>query len=86
MFSCKQAARLLSESRDRRLSIGERLRLTFHLGICRFCRRFAADWTRFHAALRAYSRRLESDPAPDGISLPAEARLRILRALKGETE
>jgi hypothetical protein len=86
MFSCKKAARLLSESHDRALTFWERLRLGFHLVICRTCRRFAADWKRFHASLRAYSDRLDSGSPAETVPMPGDVRQRILQALTEESQ
>jgi hypothetical protein len=41
--SCKIAARLMSESRDRELSASERRSLNQHLGICENCARFGSQ-------------------------------------------
>jgi hypothetical protein len=38
MLSCKEATRLISQRQDRALSLGERLKLALHLGICDGCR------------------------------------------------
>ena len=40
MLDCKHAARLLSQSMDRELPLGERLRLRLHLLICDACSNF----------------------------------------------
>lgn len=85
MFNCKAASRLLSQANDRRLTFGERLRLKFHLLICRSCRHFSADWKRFGTALRAYARNADTGTTLVQIALPAEARQRILRVLQKGT-
>jgi hypothetical protein len=38
MLSCKEAARLISEGRDRPLTFGQRLGLRLHLLMCTLCR------------------------------------------------
>jgi hypothetical protein len=40
MFNCRQIARLVSESMDRKLSPGRRLGMRFHLLMCRYCGRY----------------------------------------------
>jgi hypothetical protein len=84
MFSCRQAARLLSESYDRKLAFWERMRLRFHLVICRFCLGFARDMRRLEAAVRTYSQQIDSDTASPQATLQPEARERILRAMESE--
>jgi hypothetical protein len=86
MITCKEASRLLSESLERRLPFWQRVGLRFHLCICRFCARFAADLRRFHAGLRNYSQRIDVDAEPLGASLSPAARERILRALREDSQ
>jgi len=38
MISCKEAARLASETRDHELPFRTRIALRLHLGICRMCK------------------------------------------------
>ena len=40
MLDCKHAARLLSQSMDRELPLGQRVRLRLHLLICDACTNF----------------------------------------------
>jgi hypothetical protein len=84
MFSCRQAARLLSESYDRKLTFWERMRLRFHLVICWFCRGFARDLHLFEAAVRIYSQKIDSDTVAPQATLQPEARDRILRAMESD--
>ena len=39
-LSCKEASRLLSQSMDRELTLGEHARLRLHLTLCDACRNF----------------------------------------------
>jgi len=39
-LSCKEASRLLSQSMDRKMSVGELARLRLHLTLCDACRNF----------------------------------------------
>ena len=82
MFSCREAARLISESRDHRLTLVQRASLTIHLVLCRFCRRFFSDWKRLGKALRSYSQRVEADSVLPQTDLRPEARQRILQAIE----
>lgn len=56
-LSCKEATRLMSQSQDRELSLGERAALKLHLAICRGCRA-VSDQLEF---LRRAVRRLGED-------------------------
>ena len=47
-LTCKEATRLVSQGMDRRLGVGERVRLRVHLAICDACTQF----TRQMAFLR----------------------------------
>ncbi len=40
MLTCKEVSRLASQGLDRRLGIGERVKLRLHLAICDGCRNF----------------------------------------------
>ena len=40
MISCKEAARLVSEMKDRDVAWSERVSLRFHLLMCRMCRMY----------------------------------------------
>ena len=40
ILSCREVTRLVSQGLDRRLGVGERLRLRLHLAICDGCRNF----------------------------------------------
>ena len=39
-LSCREASRLLSQSMDRKLRLGERARLRVHLALCDACSNF----------------------------------------------
>ena len=43
MMSCKEVTRLVSESMDRRLTLGEWFSLRVHLTMCKLCHGFAVD-------------------------------------------
>lgn len=54
MLSCKEIARLVSESFDRRLSFWERFCLRFHAMMCRciFCKNNRHDMTKIREVIR----------------------------------
>lgn len=79
MITCRQAAELVSERLDRRLSLGERLRLRLHLALCRSCARYQ---TQLRFLRRALKRRARQPAKPEpGQRLPEDARERIRRRL-----
>jgi predicted anti-sigma-YlaC factor YlaD len=51
-ISCKEASRLVSQSQDRQLSLGEQVALRVHLAICRGCRAFSAQLAFLRRAVR----------------------------------
>ena len=73
MLSCKKVSELASESIDRRLSLGERLRMGLHLTLCGFCRRYRRQIRFLHRA----ASQLGSDETPIIRRLDDEARQRI---------
>ena len=54
MTNCKHATELMSQALDRPLTLGERLRLRFHLLMCLGCRRTQAQFRFMHEALRQH--------------------------------
>jgi len=65
MLTCRQASRLLSDSRDRKLGLGERITLRLHLTICDGCTQFDRQLDVIRQVLRRYRDRDEpGDAAP----------------------
>ena len=56
MLSCKETARLLSQSEDRKLAFGERVALRVHLVICNGCRNVSAQFKFLRLAVNRLSR------------------------------
>ena len=52
--SCREVARLASESLDRPLSGRERLAMRLHFAICYLCRRYARQTALLHTELRRH--------------------------------
>lgn len=69
-LSCREATRLMSEARERRLTRWERVGLSIHLGLCRYCRRYR----RQLAYLRDVVKKIVEEPA--AMSESAKARIR----------
>jgi len=82
MLTCKDVAKLVTESYDRPLPWWVRLRIAFHLIVCRLCASFQRDVGRLRAGVREH---VASETAGDSnkeIKLSAEARLRIKHAVE----
>lgn len=79
MLSCKDASRLISQSLDRRLSLGERISLRMHLLMCDVCKRFSYQLGLMRIAVRRMTHQIEED---EQIKLPEEAKSRIARAIE----
>lgn len=71
MISCKRATELASKSMDQRLTLVERLSLTFHNIICYLCR----DFLRQLKCLRGAVRGLEVS----NLTVPEGAKQRVLK-------
>ena len=50
-LSCKEASRLLSQSMDREMSVGELARLRLHLMLCDACRNFERQLKQLRQAV-----------------------------------
>lgn len=57
MLSCRDATRLMSESQERLLSIGERMSLGMHIMMCKGCHNFKEQMGTLRAMTRAYAKR-----------------------------
>jgi len=82
MLSCKETTRLVSESLDRPLSFRQRMSVTMHLLLCRFCSRYRKQMRLMRLALE----RLAKDKGDElgsisDDSLSTEARERIKKTL-----
>ena len=86
IINCKETARLLSESHDRRLSAYERIKLRMHLAMCVVCRNFSKQLDLIRKLARALGRTGLESPLTAGAavldqSLPTEAKSRIKKML-----
>ncbi|MBI3284155.1 MAG: zf-HC2 domain-containing protein [Burkholderiales bacterium] len=52
MITCKQAHQMLSEGLDRKLSLGQRTRLKWHLRLCDACTNFNQQMQLLRMAMR----------------------------------
>lgn len=84
MFNCRQIARLVSESMDRKLSPGRRLGVRFHLLMCRHCARYKKQLHLMRRLIRSRA----SDAKYSSITMDEQAkeRLRQLINKKNQTK
>lgn len=83
MLSCKDAARLVSESLDRHLGLGQRIALRVHLLMCVLCTRCQGQLLFLRRVLQHYLDNIEEIAPLSSTALPREARQRIKAALRG---
>ena len=57
MLSCKEVTHLVSEGLDRKLGLGERLRVRLHLAICDGCANFKKQMDFLRRAMREFGTR-----------------------------
>lgn len=76
MLSCRETARLIAASKERRLSFKERIQLYLHLRACALCKRFQKQMDLLEESLRRVVGASESKA-----TLPPEAQRRILQKI-----
>ncbi len=86
MLSCNEVSRLVSESLDRDLSLGQRLSVRLHLLMCTLCARSRRQIMLLRDVADSYGDASEADRDPTPAGLSAEARERIQQALERECQ
>jgi hypothetical protein len=81
MIKCRDAARLISESQERPLRLGERVGLRVHLLLCRFCARYSRQ-VRLLKWLCERVEEADDEPSASDVELASEARERIKARLR----
>jgi hypothetical protein len=85
--TCKEIAPRMSESLDRRLSLGERVTLNLHLHICIWCVRYMEQIRSLRRISSHYDAALiENSIASTEQSLSPESRERLNRALQQKNQ
>ena len=74
MLSCKKASQIISQSLERKLTIGERLNLKLHLLVCKYCKYFSQQIHSISVALKLTASNIEND---DTVKMPSSAKQRI---------
>ncbi|MFQ5582297.1 MAG: hypothetical protein ACE5F3_06725 [Mariprofundaceae bacterium] len=74
---CQQASKLVSDAYERTLTLGERLRLRWHMLICGMCRAYERDIRLIERALK----KMRSE-STDEAALPEQNRQHISQSLR----
>ncbi|MBK3519316.1 anti-sigma factor family protein [Carboxylicivirga marina] len=64
MISCKEATFLISKKQQDKLTRIEKIQLTFHLMMCKYCRRFERQTKFITKAIKKMNRRVEKQGVP----------------------
>ena len=77
---CKDTTPLISQLMDHNLPLGQRMRLNFHLGMCKVC----SFYKKQLEIIRALSRKLggEETPVQQNTVLSEQAKIKIKESLK----
>lgn len=79
MISCKEATYLTSKKEQGMISFGERIKLSFHLMMCKFCKMFDIQ----NGVIVHHSKRMEKVlSSTDNVVLPDGAKEQIRGSLK----
>jgi hypothetical protein len=81
MITCEEAARLMSESLDRKLPLGQRMALRMHLLMCKLCPRFWRQLQFLRNATGRFVKEAEREVPFPFESLSTDAQERIKRAV-----
>ena len=82
LVSCRDTVRLMSESLDRGLALGQRLAVRLHLLLCPMCSRFRRQLLFLHRAAGKFEEKGAEDATAGSPVLSPEARTRIQRAME----
>lgn len=85
MLSCREAARLLSESLEEPLPFRRRLSLRFHVMMCRLCRRYGGQIRLLDRVFRKHGEIEDDTTDAAGASLSADAKARLKAVLSEES-
>lgn len=76
MMNCKEAGRLVSEKRDRKLPMGKLMRLRMHLSICQLCKIYSRQIELLGEISRKASTMVLQSSFPFTLSADAKARIK----------
>jgi hypothetical protein len=81
--SCKQAARLVSVSFERRLTLRECFSMRLHLMMCKTCTFYSRQIKALRAIFTRHEEVLSNTPAADDEKLSDQAKQRIKKTING---
>ena len=81
MPSCKETARLVSESMDRKLPLWQRMILSLHLMMCTYCASFKRQLQIIRRASRYNDDNREHESA-GSVRMPEDARRKLKKTLQ----
>ena len=80
MFNCKDVSKKFSKSMDLTLPFHERMMITLHLMMCRYCRRFKNQLLLLRKAVRFEE--LSGQDIDESVSLPLEIKEQIKQTMR----
>lgn len=81
MLECRDVSKLVTHSLDEPLTMRQRLRVRWHLFVCRYCRRFQKQVFWLHGVLRQKSESLIENETKD-VCMSDDAKERLKKALE----
>jgi hypothetical protein len=82
MLSCKEVCCIVSESQDKTLPWHKRLRVNFHLFMCKACQQLARQMQLLRSVGRQYEENDDETLPTDQVTLSKEASNRIMTRLR----
>jgi len=85
MLSCKEVSELVSKSMEVPLPLPVRIKLYFHLFICKLCRRYKAQMAFLRKVLKKLVQEAQEGNLFSSASLSHEAKENISKKLENQT-
>lgn len=82
MITCKESTFLISKKQQDKLTLGEKVKLQFHLMMCKYCRRFDAQISFIQKAILRLRKKIEQQSTD--ITLSQAQKEKIKEALKNQ--
>jgi len=84
--SCEIITKKISESIDHKLTLKERITIRIHITFCKFCRRYYRQLTMMHHYFEERLKKETQNGPLAGSGLSSEAKYRIKKNLRENTE
>ena len=82
MITCKESTFLISKKQQDKLTLGEKVKLQFHLMMCKYCRRFDTQISFIQKAILRLRNKIEQQST--NITLSQAQKEKIKDALKNQ--